>query len=1272
VADSPKFAVEAKANVAPEDRRISHPVDIDEETTTINGDEVDVDEYVALKQGRPSPKNANNDNGQGFEYEAHDDEENEEEENEENEEEDPRNASMWVAVPDHYMEDDDNASADNYLEKSAEEINMGDLLNDSVENEVETEKEEEEPLATPESFGSGAFFVGNVQVDEDASVKKEQAAHNTTTPESCGNDTFFVGDVQIGSESSPESTMNAKTINKEEEVVVEDVTSEEDDAAGTVVEEDTVVSPDDDASKALVDDAKSWTAPSNMEDLNVYQNRGSPPTLTQVASSTTSVGKEEDSLASLAKATTAAVVNDKQQQQQHEKAKEFETPHSVRKGERPLSYTEFKNMSKSVLFDLDQTDKSTAAAVPDNDGGGENYAHQLYLNPSESTELSHEPPIRMIDSSAQQLYTNPSESTDLSQFSNWAAPAVPTATNQVKTVDRQNTQRQLKGRIILVRIKKKLSKVAKKMLFIKPKEKKDEIIKDGNGFVIELPNNTNAAAYPDHSSPLSISSSIMSGVPAKHTLGANPPKHGAPTPAQQYLYGTINYGNRSPDDSSTVDGSSDSLPPPPALLPSRPNTSNSEDVVSYLAEAMKRSHSHDNENDDEEDSVLLLLTPRGDGSGEEICEVISALDGTPNLREAIDVGNEDDQIANSEVKPNNLSSLFTDQKGNNNIHHYNGKPIEIMDAVEVDEGIVLTPHKVNHNVSDVFRTSIDACSILPGSHIDSEGEDEDATLLYHDGNTLIRQSSTFGDNTIATMTSALLPPTKEEEEVEKVDPKLTVKSTKNNDDTLGTPILSPDGLPLTHQAAANASFLFSPQNMGRADPKIRAKERLKGAKTKPSITMLPTATAKGGESALVIRQSYSSRSSSLGTNTNLQRMSKESVVASTNKKMESNDEEEIVQNNKQPMTSMKEDRQFSFKTILNKFSTDADDGHHVSFTATAPPEEPPALPSKEEERTPMTTNSHHPKKKYPKSPFPADGAVIKSVASEDSSSPLLVSLNVGLNSSPLSAASVSSFKSNKGKKKKASPKSKKVPKSALKVRKGFVKDRVSDFHQRTSIATATSNGGVPTPGRLKRNHSYKTKNTRRMTNGNGVLAPRHAVLQTTYIRSVPIAIAKTYSKDSIGNSFSFAHDEAKNNEEARAQPDKESASHRQEEEEKRVSFAGKPQSSSPDSVKSSSSSSDDASETTEHDPFNSLLGKVLNDDDSSDDDEVYESDFVDKENAANSPSVDLGFKSTTRTLVKPTEIKQHGDRGALSPVPMKARSWRVLAAAAKLDKQNNK
>jgi len=805
---------------------------------------------------------------------------------------------------------------------------------------------------------------------------------------------------------------------------------------------------------------------------------------------------------------------------------------------------------------------------------------------------------------------------------------------------------------------------------------------------------------------MSVTSSIMTGngssSATKRIIGAVPPKNGEAAPAlQQFLYGTINYGSRNCDD-STVDGDGyDALPPPPSsmFLPPRnmPDEEyDEEDAVSYLAEAMK----HAQNSNDDEDSVLLLVTPKDDGTGEEICQVISAMDGTPlPVREIIEAssGNnsyEDaDDVANqhSDVKPHNLACLFTDEKA----------PIQIMDAVEVDGELILTPQNLNpHNDrANIFRcsTSEAGVNLLPGSIIDSEDEDE--TLVYHDGCTVIQNSSTFGDNTIATMTTS---PKQEEAAI----------------------LTTPDGLPLTRQAAKNGSFLFSPDNMGRANPIIRAKERASlkdGKRVKPSITMLPPSamTNKSAnevvadEKALVIRQSYS-YSSNLQT-------SDESVTLAAIKAEEEEEVENYADANHQVMASMTEDRQFSFQSILNQFSTDAScDGslqkplfHGEEGHAPASPEV-----SKTREdvmKTPVVAMT----KTYPKTPFPeaeitADDAV--------ASPAIVVALNTTSNFSP-SSASIASFKSaNKGgggSRKKPSPKYKSVPKSAVKTKKGYVKDRVSDIHQLidvTSTVSNSNNNGAMTGGRLKRNHSYRLKSTRRMTNGNGVLAPKHAVLQSTYIRSVPIGIAKTYSRDSIGNSFS--HEENSN-----SVYEEEENVHEEEEEENSVSYAFKYTAepanvvkqaeqpinnavkqavsfdkSSPESVKAGGSFSDASSyvsETTDCDPFNSLLGKMTSEDEESSSDDgsqvssdqgeeregAYgEEDGSDKENNADtnnnpsSSSAHLPFKITT--LVKPTELHQHhrnndDHRAPLSPVPMPAQTWRTMAAAAAEKKSQN-
>jgi hypothetical protein len=637
--------------------------------------------------------------------------------------------------------------------------------------------------------------------------------------------------------------------------------------------------------------------------------------------------------------------------------------------------------------------------------------------------------------------------------------------------------------------------------------------------------------------------------------------------------------------------------------------------------------------DDDEESVLLLVTPKDDGTGENF-QVISAMDGTSDpIREIMTAISEcpskNGNASASGFKPNNLSCLFTDTKGGN-------ATIEIMDAVEFNGGIILTPQNVDHkNVSRVFRPSTDASSanLLPGSVVcDSEDEDE---TLYHDGCTIIHQVSTFGDNTIDTISSARAAAKRVVESMTESDVlKIGSEKVRPVDDNImgiGTPTLSPDGPPLTRQAAMNGSFLFSPNNMGRADPIIRAKERAlsNGDSAKPSITMLPSVKAKKGVNregeieALVIRQSYSH--SSIETT---------EVVA--------------VPAKKQVMSSLTEGREFPFHAILQKFSTDAslEDASSLNKGGDEYWETTPSSDEVAEMKTPLVTNPVI-KKNYPKTPFPV--TILKVATSEVSSPDIVVALNSGSSSQSTSASSS---------KKRLPAQDKTVPKSALKTRKGFVKDRVCDIQQRISepdaLRSSTISAVTDVNGRLKRNHSYRLKKTRRTTNGNGARAPHKAVLQTTYIRSVPIAIAKSYSRDSRDGKLALVED---------------------------VSFAAKYTSglavaSSPNSDNAGSSTISDAasyvSETTDCDPFNSLLGKMMSDEESSssedEEEEVHKEVFQDKENSENvaSPSAHLPFKATT--LVKPTEINLREKQAPLSPVPMQPRAWREMAAKAALEK----
>jgi len=1238
--------------------RISNPIDMDEETDTVNGEEVDRVEMMALKEGRPSPRNSNGQSRPSFrsdekngddeeEKEANEDAKSEEEEEEEN---DPRNASMWVAAPAD-IEDDDEDLLDSV---HVGDINMGELLLDQHEENMKSDL---------------------VELAEE---------YDGWTPTSVGSGTFFLGDVQIGFESTPENLKKGGA----------------------------VAASDEDSARLLVEDAKQWAPESKLdaelkekqscqesengvlkapfvarkiEDFDVCQ-KGQP----QDPSS--SNNEDDDSLLSLAKSTTAAVVHD-------------------------------KTMSKQVLFAVGETRTKELYSI-------ERVNDKLYLNPSESTDLSHEPPVKMVGGdAAQELYLNPSESTDLSQFSNWKDPNA--AKEEAKDDVRQSSgtgntskesksgKRQLKGRVILVRIKKKISKVAKKMLF-KPfggKEKggdsDGQLSSMGGSFAISLPKSNNPIpTSPSTMSGMSISSSIMTGNGSntKRIIGAVPHKNGAPY-SHQFLYGAINYGNRSSEDSTY---GSDALPSPPASIPLPPPiaSGDDEDAVSYLAEAMRIQGNPDD--DDDEDSVLLLLTPRDDGTEE--CQVISAADGTPvQVRDIIEAGHgEDADVMNSDVKPNNLACLFTDETGGS-VH---GTPIEIMDAIEVEGGIVLTPRDVNHNVSDVFRTSADGnANLLPESATYSDDEDE--TLLYHDGCTVIHQASTFGDNTIATMTTL-------KDAVTDDETKLVVEPSAT-DMGIGTPIRSPDGIPLTQQAAKNGSFLFSPDNMGRANPLVRAKERaiLKEGKVKPSITMLPSIKqTKKSESAekdgteLVIRQSYSYDSSFLAsTDANLQSSNDSLSLAVTHEEVGDNDsvtlagaDKELVEDDESEkskrnavMASMTEDRQFSYNTLLNQFSTDAslDGSLRKNVDKPGATSSPQVIVAEEEEKkTPLVSNAAS-TTKYPVTPFPET----ETEAEDVYASPLLVTLNTSSpspsgtsrSSTSPSSASIASFRSANGRKK-GSPKYKSVPKSALKTRKGFVKERVTDIQQHgdgTSVAVTDMNG------RLKRNHSYRLKNSRRVTNGNGVLAPRKAVLKTTYIRSVPIGIAKSYSRDSACNGFGHEDGysiitEGVHKEDVREEiipEDTTSYAFKYTEPTNTTIPIDSFDESPPGIAKgvgsgSVSDASSYVSETTDSDPFSSLLGRMTSEDEesrSSEDDShnsedeggKYENDDnLDKENANSNYraplSANLPFKSST--LVKPTEIHQHQrhqheqQRPALSPMiaapPMQARKWRTMAAAA--------
>jgi len=115
---------------------ISNPVDVDEETATINGEEVDVEVMSMLKMGiigavedgdvicHEDDEEVDDDNDddafdqtrrvQGYHAsQSHEPKEYDDIESGGGDYDDPRNASMWVAVPENYMEED---APDDYLD----------------------------------------------------------------------------------------------------------------------------------------------------------------------------------------------------------------------------------------------------------------------------------------------------------------------------------------------------------------------------------------------------------------------------------------------------------------------------------------------------------------------------------------------------------------------------------------------------------------------------------------------------------------------------------------------------------------------------------------------------------------------------------------------------------------------------------------------------------------------------------------------------------------------------------------------------------------------------------------------------------------------------------------------------------------------------------------------------------------------------------------------------------------------------------------------------
>ena len=823
-----------------------------------------------------------------------------------------------------------------------------------------------------------------------------------------------------------------------------------------------------------------------------------------------------------------------------------------------------------------------------------------------------------------------------------------------------------------------------KQVFVLPMKttRRESIDAPVDNMALALPNTLyhNTPSSPSSVSVASIASSVMTGA-SKRVIGAIPVCYNQPPPVLGLPYGAINYTRSATD--STV---GDSLPPPPEILP-RPIVKDldDEDAVSFIAAAMMDAGDAAlTEEDtasimaiidaeplqDGDESIMLVATPNEDREGSY--QVISGFDvstATPiNVEQVMHQLNENEESATiSDLKPNNLQAIFADKSKDN----------ASAQIIEAGDGIVLTPTQVNHhNSSSVFRKSteigaknavpirrstgtpivepaLDAATLpnlLPAG-LESEDEEEDETLLYHDGCTVIKQSDTFG--TLATAGDAntggpeseTIDTPNDEPAADQVPTKTSATKSGSNAALPETPMLTPDQPTLSKQAAKNGSFLFSENNMGRAGPRIRAQERAAIKQgVAPSLTMLPPA-AKSMESqdvkAIVSRLSYSSIVSDAHS-----RLSDASQISKgTNRKpsiaikpaieiKRSFDNSVKVEIQKKPiMSSMTENRQFSFKSTMEKFVPEpaTDENAFASLDESS-------RSKGQEFATPLVTNCTQKKKKYPTTPFP------------EIDSPLCVE--------PQCANSPTGSTASKSSRKKSSPKYKNVPKSALKTRKGLVKDRISDIQQRMEGSSSVTGFG----GRLKKNHSYKLKNDRRMTGGDSVLAPRKATLQNPIFaaRSVPLGISKSYSRE---------EDDTDDDSTIKSQSTIGYAS-------KYMAANGTHNSSSPCSESGSSC----VSESTECDPFNTLLCKNTDTEGESSDDSPSQSGkhifFKESKGKENTPTNGNSLPFKANALVKPTEINQHDRRvGFVSPThqssatlsrnPVQARSWRQLAAAAK-------
>lgn len=457
-------------------RMISNPIDIDEETETMNGEEVDAESYAALRQGLPSPREnqsalANNgttgvaaaeeeeivaeeedavnasmwvvapnddDSSSDEDESSKSDDEESDPLNEGEEDDDPRNASMWVAAPADIDEDDD---LDEVIPNIGD-INVSEMFNNHEYDEQYELTNGDKYTTDVDEFGNKILRV-NTTDDTRSLVELAKDYGNggplspliTPTFSVATEDegTFFVGDVQLGFEDSKvhellddddDDDLSTVVKQEEENEVFSIIRDDEESQLQSVVEvqeeddyddESTVVKKDGVESNSLlqnnvveeeeaqsqyseevnpnditqVHENKASIAIAKIEDLDIYQELPQDPVL---------ANDEEDSLASLAKSTTSAVVHNKAADSTTAstgKAKEFQTPYSVKKGERPLSFSEFKTMNKQVLFDMGNDDSNSIVAQ-------ELYGTQeLKWNACDSTELSHEPPVRMVNSGTQ-------------------------------------------------------------------------------------------------------------------------------------------------------------------------------------------------------------------------------------------------------------------------------------------------------------------------------------------------------------------------------------------------------------------------------------------------------------------------------------------------------------------------------------------------------------------------------------------------------------------------------------------------------------------------------------------------------------------------------------------------------------------------------------------------------------------------------------------------------------------------------------------------------